>query len=217
MFCNVIKWIIVRCFCLLLIFNTIHAITETPSGYVINIQCQASNGSNEENDNFDAECCDEVVKQYYKSWSLRFYLSSFLEILQTRNCPQFKQECERRTFDFTDFTSLIYLRFCNRSLMEEQCYDDIQTIVKKQNKGIQIIASTFDELVLKLNLNMLGDQDIMNSCIQVAMFDMNAMGHGQYYEAINLEVPFCEAVWCGFNKHIATSKRISDWSCMPTR
>ena len=129
-----IKWITVRCFCLLLIFNTIHAITETPSGYVINIQCQASNGSNEENDSFDAECCDEVVKQYYESWSLKFYLSSFLEILQTRNCPQFKQECERRTFDFIDFTSLIYLKFCNRSLMEEQCYDDIQTIVMKQNK-----------------------------------------------------------------------------------
>ena len=211
MLCNMVS---VRCFGLLLIFNTIQAIMITPSGSVLKIECRASNEIQEENGTNNIKCCDQVVKQYYETWSLRFYLSSFLKILQTRKCPQFKQECERRTFDFTDFTSLMYSRFCNQSEMEEQCYDDIENIVTKQNNGIQTPTSTYDELVSKLNLSVLSDQDSMNPCVQIAIDPGN---HGQYFEIINPEVPFCEAVWCGFNKKIATSKHIAAWNCMPNR
>ena len=212
------KLVCIPCSCLLLIFSTIQAVTETPSGYVIEIECRASNGTKEENDSIDNnECCDQVVKQYYKTWSSRFYLSSFLEILHRRNCPQFKQECKRRTFNFTDFTSLMYSRFCNRSQMEEQCYDDIRSMVIKQNNAIETTRRTFDELVLKLDLSILSNEDLMNPCVQVAMYNADPRGRGQYYEVINSKVPFCEAVWCGLDKDIASSKHISDWSCMPTR
>ena len=209
--------ITVRCFCLLLICNTIQAITIAPSGNVIKIECQASNGTKEDNETINTECCDQVVKQYYKRWSSRLYLSSFLEILQRRNCPQFKRECERRTFNFTDFTSLMYLRFCNRSQMEEQCYNDVQNIVTKQNNRIQTKTSTYDELVSKLNLSILSDQDLMNPCVQIAMYNTDERDHHPYFEVINLRVPFCEAVWGGFNTNIASSKYIAVWNCMPTR
>ena len=211
------KLIIATCFCLLVVFNTITAITKTPPGNAIEIKCRASNRTREENNRIHIECCDQVVKQYYEAWSSRFYLSSFLEILQRQNCPQFEQECERRTFNFTDFTSLMYLRFCNQSQMEEQCHDDIWTIATKQNKAIQTTKRTFDELVSKLKINILSNQDLLNPCVQVAMYDTDSRNSGQYHEVINPQIPFCETVWCGFNKNIAIFKHISDWSCMPTR
>ena len=124
-----------------------------------------------------------VVNNYYTNVSSHDrYLSTFLESLQTWNCPQFDQECKRRTFNYTDFTSLMYLRFCNRSQMEERCYDDIQTMMTKQNTTSRATTSTFDEFVSKLDLISLNNQDLMNPCVQVAMYDIDLGGHWSFLQ-----------------------------------
>ena len=182
-------------------------------------KCQYASGLTISNQTTELECCKSVVYYYYHpNFEPRNrYLTTFLESLQNWNCPQFEQECERRTFDYNDFTSLIYLRFCNRSQMEAQCYDDISSIVTKQNNGIQTKTNTFNHLVSKLILNALSDEDLMNPCVQVAMYNNDSGSQGHYHEIIEPDLPFCSFVWCGFDENIFTKKRASLWTCIPCR
>ena len=182
-------------------------------------KCQYAPGLSIGNRTTQLECCKTVVHDYYHpNFKPRNrYLTTFLESLQTWNCPQFERECERRTFDYNDFTSLIYLRFCNQSQMEAHCYGDISSIVTKQKNKIPTATSTFNQVVSKLNLDAISDEDLMNPCVQVAMYDSHSGIQGHYHEIIEPHLPFCSFVWCGFDENIFTQKRASLWTCMPTR
>ena len=183
------------------------------------LKCQYAPGLRVGNRTTELECCNTVVHDYYysKREPYNIYLSTFLESLQTWNCPQFEQECERRTFNFTDFTSLMYLRFCNRSQMEAQCYNDLLGIVRKQDNEIQDTTSEFNQLVSKLNWITLSEEDLMNPCVQVAMYNRDSGSQGHYHEIIEPVVPFCSYVWCGFSESLFTKKRVSPWACMTSR
>ena len=100
--------------------------------------------------------------------------------------------------------------------MEAQCYDDISSIVTKQNNEIENKTNTFNQLVSNLNLDALSDVDLINPCVQVAMYDSDSGCQGHYHEIIEPIVPFCSFVWCGFDKNIFTKKR-HPWTCMPSR
>ena len=167
----------------------------------------------------ELEYCKRIVCDYYysKRKSRIGYLSTFLATLQACRCPQFQQECERQTFTYTDFTSLIYLRFCNRSLMEAKCYDDILSIVTKQNSGVQTKATKYSQLVSRLNLLTLSEEDLIKPCVQVTMYDSDTGRQGQYHEIIEPFVPFCSFVWCGFNENAFTKKDIAPWTCLSSR
>ena len=183
------------------------------------LKCQYAPGLTVGNRTTELECCNTTVHDYYysKREPHNRYLSTFLESLQTWNCPQFQQECERRTFNYTDFTSLIYLRFCSRYQMEAQCYNDILSIVAKQKHRTQIKTSEFNQLASKLNLSTLSEEDLMNPCVQVAMYHSDSGSQGHYYEIIEPVVPFCSYVWCGFSESLFTKKRVSPWTCMTSR
>ena len=198
---------------------SVNANLHHPDSFQDSSKCQYAAGLSIGNRTTQLECCKTVVHDYYHpNFKPRNrYLTTFLESLQTWRCPQFKQECERRTFDYNDFTSLIYLRFCNRSQMEAQCYDDIFNIATKQNNGIENKTNTFNQLVSNLNLDALSDEDLMNPCVQVAMYDSDSGSQGHYHEIIEPIVPFCSFVWCGFDENIFTKKHLSPWTCMPSR
>ena len=167
----------------------------------------------------ELECCEKVVHDYYFSKRKPHigYLSTFLASLQAWKCPQFQQECERPTFNYTDFTSLLYLRFCNRSLMEAKCYDDILRIVTKQSSGVQITTNKYNQLVSKLNLLTMSEEDLMNPCVQVAMYDRDSGRKNHYHEMMEPFVPFCSFVWCGFDEKVFTKKNVTPWTCLPSR
>ena len=182
-------------------------------------KCSFYTGPPISNGTTELECCESIICDYYysKRKSRIGYLSTFLASLQTCKCPQFQQECERPTFNYTDFTSLIYLRFCNRSLMEAKCYDDILSIMTKQNSGVQTTANKYSQLVSKLNLLTLSEEDLMNPCVQVGMYDSDSGRRGQYHEIIEPFVPFCSFVWCGFNENVLIQKSVTPWTCMSSR
>ena len=180
-------------------------------------KCQYAPGLTVGNKTTEEECCKTVVHDYYTKFEPRNRsLSMFLESLQTWNCSQFQHECERRTFDFTDFTSLMYLRFCNRSQMETQCRNDIVNRVKAKNSKDQN-TRTFNQLVSKLNLTALTEKDLMNPCVQVATYNSDRTNQSLYYEIIDPIVPFCWFVWCGFNEKVFTTKQVTPWTCMSSR
>ena len=87
----------------------------------------------------------------------------------------------------------------------------------KQKHRTQITTIEFDQLVSKLNLITLSEEDLMKPCVQVAMYDSDSGSQGHYPEIIEPVVPFCSYVWCGFNKGLFTKKRVSPWTCMTKR
>ena len=64
-------------------------------------------------------CTYEAFQKLYFSSNLK--LTSFLEKLRAWNCPQFKDECQNRYFDFNRFTFLVYEKFCNSSNVAKIC------------------------------------------------------------------------------------------------
>ena len=182
-------------------------------------KCQYAPGLTVGNRTTELECCETVVHEYYYSNRKPHnrYLSRFLETLQTWECPQFQHECERATFNYTDFTSLIYLRFCNQSLLEAQCFDDVLRIATKQKIVVQSTIRTFSQLVSKFKLITFTEEDLMNPCVQVGMYDSDSGRQGQYHEIIEPFVPFCSFVWCGFDENTFIQKNIAPWTCMPSR
>ena len=190
-----------------------------PNSFQNSSKCNFYTGLPISNRTIELECCERIVCDYYysKRKSRIGYLSTFLASLQTWKCPQFQQECERRTFNYTDFTSLIYLTFCNRSLMEAKCYDDILSIVTKQNSGVQTTTTKYSQLVSRLNLLTLSEEDLIKPCVQVAMHDSDTGRQGQYHEIIEPFVPFCSFVWCGFDENVFTEKDIAPWTCLSSR
>ena len=70
----------------------------------------------------ELECCQNISENLYLNWPLQgAYLTRSLATLQAWNCPQFNEACSNRSLDFTDYTSLIYDRFCNQSSLLQRC------------------------------------------------------------------------------------------------
>ena len=207
--------------CAVAVFHLISSVEcdlDKPMSLSDSSQCRYAAGLTVGNRSTELECCQTIVSNNYTNVASHdWYLTTFLESLKTWNCPQFEQECKRPTFNYTDFTSLMYLRFCNRSQMEEQCCDDIQAMVTKQNTTSRATASTFDELVSKLDLISLNNQDLMNPCLQVAMYDIDSGSHVHFHEIIEPFVPFCSFVWCGFDENIFINQKVTLWTCLPNR
>ena len=208
--------------CVVILLHAIFSVNahlQNLNSYQNSSNCRYARGLTVGNRTTELKCCGTVVHDYYysKRKPHNGYLSTFLESLQTWNCPQFQQECERQTFNYTDFTSLMYLRFCNRSQLEAQCYDDIQSIVMKQNNRNQTTTSKFNQLVSRLNLIALSEENLLNPCVQVAMYDSDSQSQNQYHEIIEPDVPFCSFVWCGFNENVFNRKHVAPWTCMPSR
>ena len=75
-----------------------------------------------ENQTQKLQCCENIIKSLYTKWSNQgAYLSRTLATLKAWNCSQFDQVCTNRWLAFTDYSSLVYDRFCNESSLIQQC------------------------------------------------------------------------------------------------
>ena len=68
------------------------------------------------------QCCKNIIKNFYKKWFYQgAYLSRTLATLKAWNCPEFDEVCSNRWLAFTDYSSLVYDRFCNESSLMQRC------------------------------------------------------------------------------------------------
>ena len=68
------------------------------------------------------ECCQKIIENLYANWSDQgAYLSRTLAALKAWNCPQFDEVCSNRSLAFTDYSSLVYDRFCNELSLIQRC------------------------------------------------------------------------------------------------
>ncbi|CAK8683758.1 unnamed protein product [Clavelina lepadiformis] len=170
----------------------------------------------------ELECCNEILQKFQRRWfNESIYLTSVLATLQAWNCPQFNEECTNRTFDFTTYTALVYERFCNESKLIKEC---ASKVIQVQQSSLPAVASSFDltntswsSLAQNLTSASISSSDLEEPCIQIALLDSPSGGYGNYHEIKNYILPFCEAAWCGYDTDTFTTRRISSWSCMPSR
>ena len=70
----------------------------------------------------ELQCCENIIENLYTNWSNQgAYLSRTLATLKAWNCPQFDEVCSNRWLAFTDYSSLVYDRFCNESSLIQRC------------------------------------------------------------------------------------------------
>ena len=183
--------------------------TETQS-YNFNKTKMQNNRSN------DAEKwrqCNILENNFRIKWYYGYkYLSKFLYNLQSLNCPQFKDQCLKQTFAYNQFTSLMYLKFCNESEFMIKCFNEVESALEKQENVTATVS--WSELVAKINYLTLNQDEMRKPCLQVAMYDSKEVSR-DYVEIVNINIPFCSVVWCGFTKKIFNTSKISLWTCMP--
>ena len=74
------------------------------------------------NRTLELQCCKNIIKNLYTNWyKQEAYLSRTLATLKAWNCPEFDEVCFNRWLGFTDYSSLVYDRFCNESSLIEKC------------------------------------------------------------------------------------------------
>ena len=70
----------------------------------------------------ELQCCQRIIEDLYTNWfNQGAYLSRTLATLKAWNCPQFDKVCSNRLLSFTDYSSLVYDRFCNESSLIQKC------------------------------------------------------------------------------------------------
>ena len=70
----------------------------------------------------ELHCCKNITKNLYRNWFIQgAYLSRTLATLKAWNCPEFDEVCSNRWLAFTDYSSLVYDRFCNESSLIQRC------------------------------------------------------------------------------------------------
>ena len=150
-------------------------------------------------------CCKETVQNFKTTWSqFGTYLTVYLETLMAWNCSQFTDECRDRNYVINDFTNLVYLYFCDQTNFNQRC------------------SEVIDQYHIKsTNINTMKDIDsseITEPCIQ--MFLYNATLHDSsiiFHEIVEVIIPFCEFVWCGFDNETMKTRQLTAWDCMPSR
>ena len=209
-----IKRFFANCFVLISILHTVK--TQLPSIIAQDSINQSQNQNLQAQRIQELNDCNMTLNNFHRYWyNDSSYLFQFLSTLKSMNCPQFKQECERKTYSLSKFTSLMYLKFCNHVELQDKCFSTLKKIVQNHSQQ-NLSLATWKILENELeNITSFNIDELENSCVQIAMLKEAEANH--FVEVKNLFVPFCSFTWCGFDKRMFESKKISFWRCMPQR
>ena len=159
--------------------------------------------------------CNFTVQDFYQNWFLGSrYLSTFLNTLESQNCTQFEIECKKQTFALNRFTTLLYSKFCNQSEYENLCINDVRDFTPTDFDEEVFLITLWMPLAKNMSTLQIGKSDLSNECLQVAMYNYNQSAN-RYFEIVDTYIPFCSAVWCGFDRKTIIQNKISFWTCLP--
>lgn len=166
----------------------------------------------------ELQCCDSLSEVYKGRWVSVGSLNVFLEALRGWRCPQLSQECASPTFAFTQHNKLMYLRFCNQSQLLEQCEEKLMRLAKSKTKDFQTHGGDNSSLLqwksLVSKVNFTDVNDFSDPCLQVATYDSQAGGYGNYQQILSTHVPFCSISTCGYDVTSLQRTHASAWTCI---
>nr|XP_026696534.1 uncharacterized protein LOC100181044 isoform X1 [Ciona intestinalis]BBC53705.1 Ci-LF-8 receptor [Ciona intestinalis] len=180
------------------------------------VNCQESRGNAISNRQDELHCCNETFNSFSKNWHNEAdYLTETLQSLKDWSCPQYNAECSKPTFNFNDFTALVYHRSCNRTLFESRCLDSLM----RASSARGVSGSIWSNLLRDLRTFQLSQDELRDPCIQVALYDAAVQERGKYgyyHEMKRVFIPFCKFIWCGLDAENIHDHSISAWLCIPT-
>ena len=156
--------------------------------------------------------CDFIVKDFRANWYRGTrYLSKFLYDLKFLNCSQFEEQCSKQTYRFTEFTSLMYMKFCNKSELMTKSYDKVKSGLLEQSNNSQSWSKHFNKTTVTLRKTK-----ISKPCLQLAKYDQNQESKlNPLFEIVDICVPFCSVIWSGINRNFSNQEKLSLWTIMP--
>ncbi|XP_039254323.2 uncharacterized protein LOC120331318 [Styela clava] len=173
-------------------------------------------------------CCNEIDISFRQAWTgVLVHLSDFLRALRDLQCSQFNNECDARTYAFTEFNSLTYDRFCNESQFMDKCENTLTEILLKHGGSVNINhtdpgnitdlanGDTTVTLLKQIKQTTLTLDEMLKTCVQAALVNVNSCAG--YFEVKETQAPMCGIVWCGFTSDAFKRYDISEWICMPAR
>ena len=184
-------------------------------------KCQYAPGLAVGNRSTVESCCNITEKYFSFYWGVgSFYLSTYLQTLQSWNCSQFETECRRQYFAVNQYSSLLYDYFCNYTDFVHKCFaivDDIYEGPRSALHSNQSVITQWRDLVTNLNSSHFTMEQLIVPCVQVAFYDAETEHRGDYLEVSRFYLPSCEPVLCGFGGDSVRDRFISAWICMPNR
>lgn len=92
-------------------------------------------GSAENQTTEQDEQCRLTYHNFLNDWRQgRYRLTVVMDYLRKWNCTQFDLECRNKTFNFNNFTALVYSRFCDYETFESNCTERKWCFFKKLAK-----------------------------------------------------------------------------------
>lgn len=162
-------------------------------------------------------------------------LGDYLRALKNWNCTTFVRECAERNYAFSQYTSLMYDRFCSPVHFEKSCESKLLPYTRNETlANYWIVAdegSGHDRSEVTSNLRTgwsealhvdslkrgMTQEDQMEPCVQAALVNINNFSSGRYFETKQHEMAFCDISWCAFTTEVFKTKHISDSVCMPEK
>ena len=149
-----------KLFCILIVvYFFAFAQAQSEESEIISLEdtCTPVPGLFIENRTREIECCDVIIANLYRLWSTqRVYLSKTLATLKSWNCTQLDQFCSNRSLAFTEYTALMYDRFCDESQLFQSCRSVVASAIPISGKFRVKISFDQDRLRAKHHLIFVG-------------------------------------------------------------
>lgn len=165
----------------------------------------------------ELECCNETVETYELNWvTKRAYLTRYLRTLKAWKCPQYKEECDRKTFAYNSYGKNVYDYFCDHPKLVNNCYSSVTDVVnRKQNldelsPNPTLRANQWSLLMKRVKSLRFSIEDLRETCLQVALYETG--DKLKFQEIKNIEIPTCDLIWGGFDAESVSRETISMWS-----
>ena len=158
------------------------------------------------------ECCANLTEYFHElirsPYIVKFSFTRFFYLLESWNCTEeFELMCIDKIFEYTDFTSTIRKKFCNRIQFEMECLERVGHLSTKR--------SNWNEFVQHFSPKTLTNEQLMDSCIQAAIYDVTK--EENFVESGIVNFMICSIGWNGFDISTVENRHITVWNVVSSR
>ena len=158
------------------------------------------------------ECCTNLTNYFNglirSPYLIKFSFTRYFYLLESWNCTEeLELMCKDDIFKNTDFTNAIRKKFCSRSQFETECLERVGQLPFK--------SSNWNELVKYVSSNELTNEQLMDSCIQAAVYDSTE--EGKFVESGVVNFMICSIAWHGFDLSIVENMHLTVWNVLTNR
>ena len=163
------------------------------------------------------ECCDHftgfMTREYNPGYAV------YLDTMKEWNCPQFEHECEYPSFSrYSDYTEHVYKMFCDTKAYMESCGGIIANISGQATADYHLITQdVWKNMLISIDLHNLNRSELLNPCVQTAMYSNTSANDGLFTELQLGFLPFCDSIFTGFDDRLLQNPDFMLWSIMNDR